>query len=62
MYHVISNFGRYLEELRSQKGVTIEELAQQLEVTPGTVKRWIGRQYRDCTLGRVCEILRILGK
>lgn len=61
MYHIINSFGRYIEELREEKGVAIEELASQLGVTPKTIKRWIGRQYRDCSLDRICEILRILG-
>lgn len=60
MFHVLSNFGRYIEELRAEKSVTVEELAQHLEVTPGTIKRWIANDYKNCTLDRICQILKVL--
>lgn len=60
MYHVMKSFGGYIEELRQEKGVTPEELARRLELSPSTTRSYIRHQYGRCTLLRIQEILRAL--
>lgn len=55
------DLGALLKQMRKERKLTLDELAEAVDVDPGTIGKWERKEYKGCkidTAVKICEFLK----